>query len=222
MAENTAGVVSKDSSVEVSKDTDMELKQAFNTVRFSDAKIKEIYSTRTGNDVNVGSTLYLYTIQKYFLSGVAIVPVLFFLGTTFNVMHILFPAWALVFMLTVVASVFDAGNKMLSPKKYRKLKAKYDINQQLIEFHEETMAVEASKVLKKAKKAMKVINKALQDENQKVYYRNEKGNEGFVFENNDSHDQWDIAYAQVSAKESRKELESLRTNQYSIEAPQPA
>lgn len=217
MAKITSGEVAKKNSRNTPVKKEMSLEKAFTIVRTCDEEIRTIYGTRIANSVNVNSQTADYNFSKGVVMFAASLPIA-------SAAEVLFgggsevggPFFALT-LLTIVSTISKKMTAITSPIKRRKFQAEFDINEQLNEFHEETMADQAAKVLRKAKKPVKVINAALAPKGQSVYYCNEKGAEGFKLSSPETGDQWDLLFLRANKDEMQKEIETFRLQNKEIE-----
>lgn len=223
MAKNTSGEVAKKTPAKNPVKKEMTLKEAFEIVRRCDSEIKEIYGTRTENDIDIAKRMDSVTAGR-FLAGVGTAMVAGGSGMAFDI-HLLefVGSGSLLYAIFILVSCGMLHKyHWAAPIKQRKLQAEHAIHQMLIEFHEETMAEQASAVLKKAKKALKVVNAALKEDGQSIYFNTTKGEEGFVLKQPEQIDQFEMAFLRVSKKETQKELKIVRMQQNAIETMKTA
>lgn len=219
MAKDTSGEVAAKTRNKNPSKKELTLQEAFGIVRKADADIKEIYSSRRENDVDINKIMDKVTAYR-FLSFMATAGV----GGTASVLTDIiladivgFGSFFIAMYLMVTCGFLKQWN-LAAPFKHRKLLAEREIHQQLIEFHEETMAEQAQAVLKKAKKALKVVNAALKEDGQSVYFNTTKGEEGFVLKQPENLDQFEMVYLRLSRKQAHQELELASSDVKALEA----
>jgi hypothetical protein len=221
MAKKTSGEVSNKPAKKVPSKHQMSLKEAFVIVRKCDEEIKAIYSTRTENEVNIKDSLqksafkFHMAIWATSISGAA--GLALSTGIVPLILTSIFPV-----LLSLWTADNEKVNTKIQPIKSRKIRAEYNIYEQLIEFHEETMAEQAATVLKKAKKALKVINASLSEYGQELYYNNTRGEEGFAFKEPETVDQFELAFLRASKSKVQSELDSFKAELNAIESKRAA
>jgi len=219
MAKNASGEVAKKTPAKTPAKKELTLKEAFEIIRKCDGEIKEIYGTRTENDVDVTKIMDSVTLGRFIAgAGTSMLTGISGLALDIHLLEFIGSSSLLYTFFVLISCGMLNKYHWIAPIKQRKLQAEHAIHQQLIEFHEETMAEQAQVVLKKAKKALKVINAALKEDGQSVYFNTTKGEEGFVLKQPEQLDQLEMAFLRVSKKETQKKLELVRTQQNSIEA----
>jgi hypothetical protein len=217
MAKKTSGEVSNKPAKKVPSKSQMSLKEAFSIVRKCDAEIKAIYNTRTENEINIKDSLQQSAFKVHMviwatsISGAA--GLALSTGVIPLVLTSLFPV-----LLSLWTADNEKVNSKIQPIRSRKIRAEYNIYAQLIELHEETMAEQAVTVLKKAKKALKVINASLGEYGQELYYNSIRGEEGFVFKEPETVDQFELAFLRASKSKVQSELESFKAELKTIES----